>query len=176
VPSNSALLTDAFPFAPRAARQNANLRRKKKEKTMSRLIHFDLSADNPERAAGFYRGVFNWKVNRWKGPEDYWLIPTGTEEEPGVTGGIAGRIKPEDTTAVVFDVESVDEVSNKVIDAGGTIREEKKAIPGVGYLIMCTDTEGNTFGIMQMDESVNKPAPNKTLKRDLEDATRLKAP
>lgn len=53
---------------------------------MSRVIHFDLSADNPERAAEFYRGVFNWKVNKWEGPEDYWLIQTGTEEEPGADG------------------------------------------------------------------------------------------
>jgi len=121
---------------------------------MSRVIHFDLSADNPERAAEFYRSVFNWKVNKWEGPEDYWLIQTGTEEEPGVTGGVAGRIKPNDTTAVVFDVESVDKAAKKVLDSGGIIREEKKAIPGVGYLIMCKDTEGNTFGIMQIDETV----------------------
>ena len=121
---------------------------------MSRVIHFDLSADNPERAAEFYRSVFNWKVNKWEGPEDYWLIQTGTEEEPGVTGGVAGRIKPEDTTAVVFDVESVDEVSKNVVNAGGKVREAKKVIPGVGYLIMCRDTEGNTFGIMQIDKSV----------------------
>jgi len=121
---------------------------------MSRVIHFDLSAENPERAAEFYRGVFDWKVNKWEGSEDYWLIQTGTDVEPGVTGGVAGRIKPEDTTAVVFDVESVDEVSKKVVDAGGKVRESKKTIPGVGYLIMCRDTEGNTFGIMQIDESV----------------------
>ena len=121
---------------------------------MSRVIHFDLSADNPERAAEFYRSVFSWKVNKWEGPEDYWLIQTGSEDEPGVTGGVAGRIKPNDTTAVVFDVESVDKAAKKVIDSGGKIREEKKSIPGVGYLIMCRDTEGNTFGIMQIDETV----------------------
>jgi len=121
---------------------------------MSRVIHFDLSADNPERAAEFYETVFGWKVNKWEGPEDYWMIQTGTQEDPGVTGGIAGRIKPEDTTAVVFDVMSVDEVAEQVVKAGGVIREEKKAIPGVGYLVMCRDTEGNTFGIMQIDESV----------------------
>lgn len=121
---------------------------------MSRVIHFDLSADHPERAAKFYGLVFNWKVTKWEGPEDYWLIQTGTEEEPGVTGGIAERIKPEDTTAVVFDVESIDEATKKVVEAGGKIREGKKAIPGVGYLVMCRDTEGNTFGIMQIDETV----------------------
>ncbi|MDH3636879.1 MAG: VOC family protein [Gammaproteobacteria bacterium] len=121
---------------------------------MSRVIHFDLSADDPERAAEFYRSVFGWKVNKWEGPEDYWLMQTGSDEEPGVTGGIAGRIKPEDTTAVVLDVESVDDVAKKVVEVGGEIREGKKVIPGVGYLIMCKDTEGNTFGIMQIDESV----------------------
>ena len=121
---------------------------------MSRVIHFDLSADDPERAAEFYRSVFDLKINKWDGPEDYWLIQTGTEEEPGVTGGVAGRIKPADTTAVVFDVESADEVSRKVVEAGGMIREDKKIIPGVGYLVMCRDTEGNTFGIMQIDQSV----------------------
>ncbi len=78
---------------------------------MSRVIHFDLSADYPERAAEFYRHVFNWTVNKWEGPEDYWLISRDTEKEPGVTGSIAGRITPEDTSAVVFDVESVDEMA-----------------------------------------------------------------
>ena len=34
---------------------------------MSRVIHFDLSADNPERAAEFYEKVFGWKVNKWGG-------------------------------------------------------------------------------------------------------------
>lgn len=122
---------------------------------MSRVIHFDLSADNPERAAEFYKKVFGWRVDKWEGPEDYWMIQTGTENQPGITGGIAGRIKPEDTTAVVFDVDSVDGVSEQVVNSGGVIREEKKAIPGVGYLVMCRDTEGNTFGIMQIDESVS---------------------
>jgi hypothetical protein len=82
------------------------------------------------------------------------LIRTGTEEEPGVSGGIAGRIKPEDTTAVILDVESVDQAAKQIEKAGGTIRKGKKAIPGVGYLVMCRDTEGNTFGIMQIDETV----------------------
>lgn len=121
---------------------------------MSIPIHFDLSADNPERAADFYRNVFGWNVEKWAGPTDYWMIYTGDETEPGITGGIAGRISPNDTTAVVFDVSSVDDIAQAVQASGGEIREPKRAIPGVGYLVMCKDTEGNTFGIMQIDESV----------------------
>jgi len=121
---------------------------------MSRAIHFDLSADNPERAARFYKSVFGWKVEKWQGPSDYWLMTTGDEKELGITGGVAARIKPNDTTAVVFDVPSVDEYLEKVKLSGGEIREKKQVIPGVGYLVMCRDTEGNTFGIMQIDQSV----------------------
>jgi uncharacterized protein len=121
---------------------------------MLRAIHFDLSADNPERAVSFYKSVFGWKVEKWQGPSDYWLMTTGDEKEPGITAGVAARIKPNDTTAVVFDVPSVDEYLEKVKSSGGQIREEKQVIPGVGYLVMCRDTEGNTFGIMQIDESV----------------------
>lgn len=120
---------------------------------MSRAIHFDLSADDPERAVRFYRSVFGWKVEKWQGPSDYWLMTTGDEKEPGITGGVAARIKPNDTTAVVLDVPSVDEYSEKVKSSGEEIREAKQVIPGVGYLAMCRDTEGNTFGIMQIDQS-----------------------
>jgi predicted enzyme related to lactoylglutathione lyase len=120
---------------------------------MSKVIHFDLSADDPERAAKFYKEVFGWKIEKWEGPTDYWLINTGDEKEPGITGGVAARINPRDTTVVIYDVLSVDEFAEKVKASGGEIREEKQAIPGVGYLVMCKDSDGNTFGIMQVDES-----------------------
>jgi predicted enzyme related to lactoylglutathione lyase len=121
---------------------------------MFHVIHFDLSADNPERAASFYKKVFSWKVKKWQGPTDYWLMTTGDESDPGITGGVAERILPTDTTAVIINVPSVDEYIQKVKDSGGEIRENKQAIPGIGYLVMCTDTEGNTFGIMQIDKTV----------------------
>ena len=121
----------------------------------SRVIHFDLSADDPKRAVKFYRAVFNWKVNKWEGPEDYWLFQTGSEKEPGITGGIAKRIKPEDTTTAIFDVASVDDAIRKVVDAGGNVREEKRPIPGIGYFATCIDTEGNSFGVMEIDENAS---------------------
>ena len=120
---------------------------------MSRVIHFDLSADDPERAARFYERVFKWKIEKWKGPSEYWLMTTGDDENVGITGGVAARQQSTDTTAAIFDVPSVDDCANMVTESGGTIRETKRSIPGVGYLVMCRDTEGNTFGIMQIDES-----------------------
>ena len=61
---------------------------------MSRVVHFDLSADEPQRAADFYHRLFGWKVERWAGPSDYWLLSTGAAARTGITGGIAKRLAP----------------------------------------------------------------------------------
>ncbi len=45
---------------------------------MPRPIHFEIPAENPERAMQFYSSVFGWKFNKWDGPMDYWVISTGT--------------------------------------------------------------------------------------------------
>jgi uncharacterized protein len=118
---------------------------------MSRVVHFDLSADDPQRAAAFYRAVFGWPVEKWDGPTDYWLMTTGDAAQPGITGGIAKRIAPGDTAAVVFDVPSVEAAAARVVACGGSIREPVQRLPGVGLLLACRDTEGNTFCLLQPD-------------------------
>jgi len=37
-----------------------------------------------------------------------------------------------------------------VKELGGQILESKTAIPSVGYIAGCKDTEGNTFGIIEI--------------------------
>lgn len=120
---------------------------------MSRVIHFDISADDPERALRFYRDVFGWKAEKWKGPFDYWLIKTGEPNQPGIDGGLARREHPWESITNIIDVTSVDEIAARIVANGGRIIQPRHAIPGVGYLVACQDTEGNVFGILQMDES-----------------------
>ena len=43
---------------------------------MLRVIHFEIPVDDPERAVNFYKKVFEWKIDKWEGPEDYWLVNT----------------------------------------------------------------------------------------------------
>ncbi len=121
---------------------------------MSRVVHFEIPVDDPERGTKFYQKVFGWKINKWDGPEDYWMITTGAKDEPGIDGAIVRRsLGPAAMTVNTIDVPSVDVFTRKVTDAGGKIVMPKTIIPGVGYLAYCADTEGNTFGMMQSDPS-----------------------
>ena len=126
---------------------------------MPRVVHFDLSADDVARAAQFYRRVLGWNVERWDGPTEYWLMHPGGADQPGITGGIAQRVEPGDTTAVVYEVASIDEAAARVVACGGSIREPKQPLHGVGYLAACRDTEGNTFCLLQPDPGVISRPP-----------------
>ncbi len=118
---------------------------------MPRVVHFEIAADDPERAVAFYETVFGWEITKWDGPVEYWLITTGPEDEPGIDGGLAKRIDPSTGTENTIDVDSVDDFVERIEASGGKILRPKSAVPGVGWLAYCQDTEGNTFGIMQSD-------------------------
>jgi predicted enzyme related to lactoylglutathione lyase len=117
---------------------------------MPRVVHFEIPADDPGRAAGFYETVFGWQIKKWEGPMDYWLITTGEAPEPGIDGAIIGRGDVKTTTNTI-SVPSVDEFSKKIGEAGGKVVTPKIAVPGVGWFAYCSDSEGNLFGIMQGD-------------------------
>src|ERR1700737_94034 len=121
---------------------------------MSRVVHFEIYADNPERAVKFYQQVFDWQANKWDGPEDYWLLTTGKQDEPGIDGAILKRNHPiTDDGVIAFvctvDVPSTDEYVTRITSSGGTIIHPKMAVPGIGWLAYAKDSEGNIFGIMQ---------------------------
>ena len=119
---------------------------------MPRVVHFDISFDNADRAIQFYNQVFGWKIEKWDGPIEYWLVSAGEESEPGIDGGLMKREDPSHTTINTIEVPSLDEYVAKIANQGGEVIRPKMAIPGVGYFALCQDTEGNPFGIMESDE------------------------
>lgn len=118
---------------------------------MSRVVHFELGAVEPERAVEFYRKVFDWGISKWEGPEDYWLITTGPEDQAGINGAIMQHKDARPRTVNTIEVDSVDEYSERIKKSGGQVVVEKTSIPGVGYQIYCLDTEGNLFGVHEAD-------------------------
>ena len=120
---------------------------------MPRVVHFEVEADQPERAIKFYETVFGWKIQKWEGPIDYWLITTGKKDEAGIDGGLSKRTEGEPSTVNTIDVPSVDQYITKVESNGGTIVRLKMAVPGVGWMAYFKDPDGNMFGMMEEDST-----------------------
>lgn len=118
---------------------------------MPRITHFEIPADNIERASSFYGTVFGWTFHKWDGPMPYWLVSTGPKDQPGIDGGLMLREHPGQGTINTVQVESLDATAAAVEQHGGKVVVPKMAIPGVGWFCYCNDTEGNTFGVMQPD-------------------------
>jgi uncharacterized protein len=117
---------------------------------MPRVIHFEIAADDPNRCVKFYQQAFGWEIKSWGGPQDYWLATTGKDSEPGINGGIMRRSGPQPVVNTI-DVPNYDAAVAKVKAAGGKVVTDKMGVPGVGWMAFCEDTEGNRFGIMQID-------------------------
>ncbi|MCK4780612.1 MAG: VOC family protein [Candidatus Lokiarchaeota archaeon] len=120
---------------------------------MSKIVHFEINTENPLRAKSFYEDVFDWKIEKWEGPMEYWMIEAGKEDEEGINGGLQKREEPDDQVFNYIQVSKVDDFKNKIEQYGGTIESPKIAVPGVGYFYMFKDTEGNKLGIMEEDEN-----------------------
>ncbi|MFZ3019996.1 MAG: VOC family protein [Minisyncoccia bacterium] len=119
----------------------------------NRVIHFEIQADNIERARDFYKKAFGWQIEKYKGeaPMEYFMVMTGNDDEPGINGGMYQR--PTDNQAKMFDctiqVDNIDVAIEAVKSNGGTITIGKNELPNVGFFARAVDTEGNTFAIMQ---------------------------
>ncbi|HEX6357806.1 VOC family protein [Actinophytocola sp.] len=122
---------------------------------MARPVHFEIHATDPELVKAFYEKVFGWKFDRW-GEIPYWVITTG--DGPGIDGGLTPRSGPRpapDAPVSSFvntiGVDDLDATLENILRNGGTIALEKQAVPTVGWLAYCKDTDGNLFGVLQPD-------------------------
>ncbi len=127
---------------------------------MSRVVHFEIQADDIERAKAFYAAAFGWTFEDYGQFVDsaYWGIVTGPDDEPGINGGLLQRpvsapALAQGTNAFVctMGVGDYDETERRILAAGGQVAMPKMALTGMAWQGYYIDTEGNTFGIHQPD-------------------------
>lgn len=120
---------------------------------MPTIVHFDIAADEPERAKKFYEELFGWKITPT--PEmPYYMIETiDMRRNKSLCGGMGKRGAPEQRITNFIGVESIEEYISKVEGLGGKVLQPKMAVPGWGYMAVCMDTEGNSFGLWQEDKT-----------------------
>jgi hypothetical protein len=124
-------------------------------------VHFEIPADDPDRAAEFYRQLFGWEIKKWMPAEEqpegaeYWLVSTVPSDEQGrptragVNGGMMRRQHPGHAPVNYFSVEDVDDYAKKVVKLGGKVVMPKTPVPEMGAFVWVTDTEGNAFALWE---------------------------
>jgi predicted enzyme related to lactoylglutathione lyase len=127
---------------------------------MSRVVHFEIQADDVERAKSFYGAVFGWSFEDYSHVTGsvYWGITTGPDDQPGINGGLLSRPAPapapgQGTAAFVCTmvVDDYDATERRILAGGGQVALPKMALKGMAWQGYYLDTEGNVFGIHQPD-------------------------
>jgi predicted enzyme related to lactoylglutathione lyase len=124
---------------------------------MRKVVHFEIPADDVERAKRFYDSIFGWQLQDM--PEmEYTVIQTTPVDEqtqmprdPGaINGGLYRRNADTPSTPVLtIDVESIDDALKQIEATGGSVLRPRTEIPGMGAFAYFTDPEGNALGLWE---------------------------
>jgi uncharacterized protein len=114
---------------------------------MARIVGFEISSQEPEKAVVFYEKVFGWKIAEPKW--DYWAVSTGNSTSSGILGGISkGPHDYPHGTRIQIEVDSIDEIIVKAVENGALIVREKMEFDEF-YLAYLVDPTGVGFGLVQ---------------------------
>lgn len=119
-----------------------------------RVVHFEMPFEDSDRAAAFYRDVFEWDVTPV--PEmQYTIVSTGPTGDFGpkesgfVNGGMLRRQPPIGSPVLIMAVDDIDATITQIEESGGTMVTEKQAAGEIGFSAYFQDPEGNVMGIWQ---------------------------
>jgi uncharacterized protein len=109
------------------------------------INHIEFPADDTERARTFYGAVAGWEFSKM-GDDDYWVFRTAE----GYGGGIGKRgVTTGQVVRDYIEVTSIDDAIAASDGNGGSTKEPKQEIPGMGWFAVLMDPEGNEVGLFQ---------------------------
>ena len=121
---------------------------------MSGVVHFEIPADDQERAREFYGAAFDWRLDVMPELQYTNVVTTPIDEatqqplSPGaINGGMFERTSDLANPIITVDVDDIDAALERITSLGGDVVQAKTAIPGMGYFGYFRDTEGNVLGL-----------------------------
>lgn len=123
---------------------------------MNKVVHFEVPAEDLDRAKAFYSGVFGWKLDEDHDVK-YIMATTTTVDaqtwrptEPGaINGGMLQRNDFIKSPVITIEVESIDDHAKKIEEAGGSVVRGKMPVGDMGFAAYIKDTEGNVIGLWE---------------------------
>jgi uncharacterized protein len=127
--------------------------------TMPKVVHFEIPAEDLDRAKSFYGSVFGWKLETMPVPGgEYTVVMTTPVDEqtqlptePGaINGGMMQRDERTPSPVLTIDVEGIDDALKEIEAGGGTTVTPRTEIPGMGAFAYFKDPEGNVLGLWEV--------------------------
>jgi predicted enzyme related to lactoylglutathione lyase len=128
---------------------------------MRKVVHFEIPAEDLDRAKKFYGSVFGWDLQTMPMPgggEYTSVMTTPVDEqtqlptEPGaINGGLFERSENMNLSSpvITIDVDAIDDALAQVEQNGGTVVAPRTAIEGMGAFAYFKDPEGNVLGLWE---------------------------
>ncbi|MEX0753610.1 MAG: VOC family protein [Actinomycetota bacterium] len=124
---------------------------------MPKVTHFEIPADDLDRAKAFYASVFDWELVTvpMENGEYTTIVTTPVDpqtQRPTEPGGINGGLTGRDWVpgpVITIDVESIDDSLKQIESKGGTTVTPRTPIPGMGAFAYFKDPEGNQMGLFE---------------------------
>ncbi|NJL91934.1 MAG: VOC family protein [Coleofasciculaceae cyanobacterium SM2_1_6] len=118
--------------------------------TSNPIVWCEIYVEDMDRAKSFYESVFQVKLENLESPGmEMWTFPMAMDK-----GGASGAlVKMEgfksggSGTIPYFHCDEVAVESDRVVAAGGQIKQAKMSIGQYGFMALIVDTEGNTIGL-----------------------------
>ena len=133
------------------------------------IVHFEIPADDVARAKAFYEKVFGWKVKRFPlppgGPEYY-----GVHAKARRAGHRRRAHEAQHARSAVRELRQR-QVDRRLLAKGAGERRpdhhaEAEIAPGMGWIAVFRDPEGNMMGLHQAPASMPpKKSPQRRLRK-----------
>jgi predicted enzyme related to lactoylglutathione lyase len=123
---------------------------------MGGVVHFEIPADDQERARNFYSQTLGWRIDPVPDLNYNIVVTTPMDEATGqpleagaINGGLMAREGELTTPVITVDVADIDAALGKIEENGGTVVKPKDSVPGMGFYAYFKDTEGNILGLWE---------------------------
>ena len=113
------------------------------------MVHYEIPAGDAEKAKAFWGGLFGWDFQEFPGAPGGYHMTRFSENTGGAIYGAEGGKRGART---YFDVDDINAGRSRVGELGGEAGEATP-VPNMGWFAICTDPEGNEFGLWQTDDS-----------------------
>ena len=126
-----------------------------------KVVHFEIPADDMDRASEFYRAAFGWNMNPVPEMDYVMVMSTPSDEEgmPTEAGSINGGMFKRDAKlvnpVVTIDVADIDAALEKVASLGGSTALPKQVVGNMGFAAYFIDSEGNLMGLWQNAQPIS---------------------